>query len=661
MSRACHNCSSNYSDCLREDCIQGDGITKTIETVNRQLPGPYIQVCQYDTIIVNVHNKLRSQRVASLHWHGLRQLNNSENDGVSMINQWPILPLNSYEYKFKAADSGTHFWHAHSGLLRTDGIFGPLIIRQKSDPLKNLYDFDLKEHYIILNEWHKNQLINIYGSYLHSAYFGTEYSILINGKSNFPDKPDSHVPLELFNVKKGFRYRFRLINSAAENCLMKLSIDEHKILIISTDGNPIEPIEVDSISLLAGERFDFVLNANNLQLKDFWIRVKGEGNCGFNKLYQRAILRYENTTSKLNSTIQMKYNETDRAGIGFRSNFANLNNTTRTYLDLKSLPNQDDNFLDKIKSKPNKVIYLNFDLKLYDDPEVHNSDLNYGVNQSVNNKWYSSFINEIKFEMPSKPALLHPNDLNNLCNETKWPCYLTNDQVRQYDRMGQLRRNFDRPVIKDTVTMPNGGYTIVRFVADNPGYWMFHCHIDTHSDPGENLNDYFTTTSTTSLPPYVNNPYGVNWGDWGPIEVCDQNDYVVGFRTKLHPIQASGLDDTALNGVEMICSNGKRIKSTEGQYGYWDSSFRNCSNGQKIIGFSYGIHAKEGVDDDTATNVIRLLCTDGSNIASLEGTWSTSIISVQCPYGAIVGFRTQVEKEISDDNTGLNNIEFICE
>ncbi|CAF0936247.1 unnamed protein product, partial [Brachionus calyciflorus] len=113
-------------------------------------------------------------------------------------------------------------------------------------------------------------------------------------------------------------------------------------------------------------------------------------------------------------------------------------------------------------------------------------------------------------------------------------------------------------------------------------------------------------------------------------------------------------------GVELICSNGKRIKSSEGDFGSWDTVYRNCSNGQKINGFSYGIENK-GSSDDTATNVIRLFCTGGYNITSLEGRWSTSIIKMSCPYGFIVGLRTQVQPfQNSADDTGLNNIEFIC-
>ena len=148
-----------------------------------------------------------------------------------------------------------------------------MIIREKDDPQSKLYDLDKKEHYIILNEWHKNPLMSIYGSYMHSAFFGTEYSILINGKGSFPDKPNVNVPLETFHVKQGYKYRFRLISGSAENCIMKVSIDAHTMTIIAADGHPVDPLTVDSITLSAGERFDFVLNANNKK-SDYWIEVK---------------------------------------------------------------------------------------------------------------------------------------------------------------------------------------------------------------------------------------------------------------------------------------------------------------------------------------------------------------------------------------------------
>ncbi|CAF0783582.1 unnamed protein product [Brachionus calyciflorus] len=120
---------------------------------------------------------------------------------------------------------------------------------------------------------------------------------------------------------------------------------------------------------------------------------------------------------------------------------------------------------------------------------------------------------------------------------------------------------------------------------------------------GENLNNYFTTTSiftkslstfsTTSLPPVsispLGNPYEINWGSWGPFETCDDKDYVVGFRSKLQYEKDNVADKTALNGVELICFNEKKIKSSEGQWDSWDTKFNNFHNRQSVIGFVYGM------------------------------------------------------------------------
>ena len=61
---------------------------------------------------------------------------------------------------------------------------------------------------------------------------------------------------------------------------------------------------------------------------------------------------------------------------------------------------------------------------------------------------------------------------------------MTPNFVKSLDEQGLLKRNFDRPPIKDTVALSTGGYGIFRFIADNPGIWMLHCHTESHSDSG---------------------------------------------------------------------------------------------------------------------------------------------------------------------------------
>ncbi len=55
------------------------------------------------------------------------------------------------------------------------------------------------------------------------------------------------------------------------------------------------------------------------------------------------------------------------------------------------------------------------------------------------------------------------------------------------DRQRKIPRNFDNPPFKDTTLVPPGGYLILRFYADNPGFWLMHCHVDYHADVGMDL------------------------------------------------------------------------------------------------------------------------------------------------------------------------------
>ncbi|KAK7500349.1 hypothetical protein BaRGS_00008256 [Batillaria attramentaria] len=61
---------------------------------------------------------------------------------------------------------------------------------------------------------------------------------------------------------------------------------------------------------------------------------------------------------------------------------------------------------------------------------------------------------------------------------------LSRSTLEQMDARGELRRNYIKPPVRDTVNVPDGGYAIIRFTASNPGFWMFHCHTDNHLQRG---------------------------------------------------------------------------------------------------------------------------------------------------------------------------------
>ena len=103
-----------------------------------------------------------------------------------------------------------------------------------------------------------------------------------------------------------------------------------------------------------------------------------------------------------------------------------------------------------------------------------------------------------------------------------------------------------------------------------------------------------------------------NWGNWGPAEYCASGHYAVGFRSKVQESCGENCDDTAMNGIQLLCSDGKRISSSVGPWGTWAANFSRCDTFQnvtkKINGFIFKVQSNQGSGDDTATNAIRMFC-----------------------------------------------------
>lgn len=156
-----------------------------------------------------------------------------------------------------------------------------------------------------------------YALFINNGYFTTEDTLLINGRGGLPKSPDLDVPLQTYTVEKGYRYRFRLINAGIQFCMLSLSIDGHNLTVIANDGTPLEPFEVESIVSLGGDTYDFVVNANQDE-RDYWIKLRAEGECGDLMLAQRAILRYSRTNLTLNelkSSMPFTFNDSLRHGL----------------------------------------------------------------------------------------------------------------------------------------------------------------------------------------------------------------------------------------------------------------------------------------------------------------------------------------------------------
>lgn len=257
------------------------GQSAVATTVNGGIPGPEIRLREGQDITLRVSNALDED--TSIHWHGL--LVPPEMDGVPGVSFPGIPPATTFEYRFPVRQSGTYWYHSHSGFQEQTGIYGPLIIEPREpEP----YDYQ-REFTIVLSDWTFENphrvLANLkrYGGYYNfqrrtlanlgdegpgaladrlswarmrmdasdiSDVTGATYTFLMNGLS-----PDENWR-GLFGP--GERLRLRFINASAAT-YFDVRIPGLPMQVIQADGMPVVPVETDEFRLAIAETLDVIV------------------------------------------------------------------------------------------------------------------------------------------------------------------------------------------------------------------------------------------------------------------------------------------------------------------------------------------------------------------------------------------------------------------
>ncbi|KAH7881941.1 laccase [Phlebopus sp. FC_14] len=448
---------------LTDAIIAPDGFNRSAIVVNGITPGTVITANKGDTIQVKVQNQLTDEsmnRSTSVHWHGIRQYHNNAMDGAAFVTQCPIAPGQSFTYQFSTGNqAGTFWYHSHFRRQLCEGLRGPLIIYDPNDPYKSMYDVDNASTIITISDWY----------HINAFQIATNLpdSLLVNGLGRYSGGPPS--PLAVINVVQGKRYRFRLLNIACVTDYV-FSIDNHVLTIIEADGEPTQPLVVDSIVIGTAQRYSFVLEANQ-PVDNYWIRGNlSEATTSFDNGLNSAILRYSGAPvadpPTRNWTLVNELQEYNLHGV----------NTT--------VPGV---------------------------PGVGDADVNLNLVAQFNATAVQWNINNVSYTSPETPILLQilsgalttaqlvPQGSiytlpPNKSIEVSFPGALLAsshsfhlhghafDVVRS---AGSTQYNYVNPVRRDTVRSgtPTDNVTI-RFATDNAGPWFLHCHIDVHLDLG---------------------------------------------------------------------------------------------------------------------------------------------------------------------------------
>lgn len=171
-----------------------DGVKKKVYLVNGQFPGPTVECRQGDKLVIHVNNALAGSEDGinddasdgiSLLWHGLHMRGSNRMDGAVGYTQCPIPAGGSFTYEFEVGEqSGTLWWHAHSGVQRGDGMFGGLVIHKgvrgngKVERVTDMkeYGYD-KEVLLMIGDWYHQSSEEVLAWYTSARAFGNEVSL----------------------------------------------------------------------------------------------------------------------------------------------------------------------------------------------------------------------------------------------------------------------------------------------------------------------------------------------------------------------------------------------------------------------------------------------------------------------------------------------------
>ena len=283
---------TDFTLSVGETLVNYTGKTRPAVTVNGRLPAPLLRWKEGSTVTLRVRNDLPRGSIhgpdTSIHWHGI--LLPANMDGVPGMSFDGIRPGESYLYRFRVRQSGTYWYHSHSGYQEQGGLYGPLVI-DPAGPEPHPSD---REHVLLFSDWtdmdpadlfarlkkmasHDNRYQRTVGDFLRDAEAdglratladrgawgrmrmtptdlsdvnAHTYTYLLNGTTALGNWTGLFAP--------GETVRLRLINGSAMT-YFDVRIPGLAMTIIAADGQPVEPLTVDELRIAVAETYDVLV------------------------------------------------------------------------------------------------------------------------------------------------------------------------------------------------------------------------------------------------------------------------------------------------------------------------------------------------------------------------------------------------------------------
>lgn len=271
---------------IDETPVNFTGKNRMATTINGSIPGPTLRMREGDEVTIRVTNRLKEP--TSIHWHGI--ILPYQMDGVPGISFPGIAPGETFTYKYKLEQSGTYWYHSHSGMQELTGMYGGLII----DPAEGDSIQADREHLVVLSDWTDENPMRVFGklknqgdlyNFNQPTVFDFFRDVSSDGLMTALSKRQMWnemrmSPTDLADLssetltylmngttpkgnwtalfKQGERVRLRFINGAG-NSFYDVRIPGLKMTVVQADGLNVEPVTVDEFRFGPGETYDVLV------------------------------------------------------------------------------------------------------------------------------------------------------------------------------------------------------------------------------------------------------------------------------------------------------------------------------------------------------------------------------------------------------------------
>lgn len=277
---------TNFALEIGQTPVDFTGRRRLATTVNGSVPGPVLRWKEGTTVTLRVTNRLSVP--TSIHWHGI--LVPFRMDGVPGISFPGIAPGETFTYRFPVKQSGTYWYHSHSGFQEQTGLYGPLVI----EPAGGERHPTQRDYVVMLNDWTDESPEHIFAMLKKQSDFynfneptvpeffhdvrtlgldkalakrrmwnrmrmspndlsdvtGYTYTYLMNGVTPAGNWTG------LF--KHGDKVRLRFINGSSMT-IFDVRIPGLKMTVVAADGQDVEPVTVDEFRISVAEVYDVIV------------------------------------------------------------------------------------------------------------------------------------------------------------------------------------------------------------------------------------------------------------------------------------------------------------------------------------------------------------------------------------------------------------------